>query len=83
VLGQATKVTLNRLEVDDVMVTGSGAVRGTYRVEVDTNDGWVTLNCRDAPTHTGLDVPDGRYRVTAKTTTPSGPITNVQEVTFP
>lgn len=43
---------------------------------------WVACQCaRSLPTHTGVDLPDGTYRVTAVADGPNGPITTVEEVT--
>ncbi len=81
-----TKVTLNRLEVDDVLVQGTGTkVRGTYRIERKDPDGsWRASTCRyDLDTHTGVDLPNGTYRVTSSASTPTGTITDIQEVSFP
>ncbi len=85
VKGQTTQITMNRLEVDHVHITGtSEVVPGTYRVEhMTTAGGWESNGCGAFPTHTGLDLPDGSYRVTSKASTPSGPIEHVEYVSFP
>lgn len=85
-------LTLNRLEVNDVeMVAVNGAstfVKGTYKVERKRLVGpaasvtWDVLNCR-FPTHTGIDLADGTYRVTSTATTAQGTITHVEELSFP
>jgi hypothetical protein len=85
--GQTNTFTLNRLEVDDVEVAqaGGGAqlVKGTFTVGRKNPDGSFTnLNCT-FPTHAGLDVPDGTYRVTSRAQSASGVVTSTEDVTFP
>ena len=59
--------TLNRLESQDVQV-GSSTVKGRAKIEVkSTNGQYGALSCNsdnDFPTSTGIDLPDGTYRMT-------------------
>jgi hypothetical protein len=80
IAGQTTKVVLNRLEVDDVLVDGV-SVPGKYSLRMRSSSGEVLIACAQGglPTHTGLDLPDGTYVVTSSA---SG-ITHQEVVTFP
>jgi hypothetical protein len=87
VSGATHTFMLNRLEVDDVEVALSGGgtqmVAGTYTIARKNDLGtWVSLNC-SAPTHTGMDLPDGTYRVTSSARAASGPVSYVEEISFP
>jgi hypothetical protein len=87
VAGGTNSFTLNRLEVDDVEVAlasgGTQLVRGNVSVARKNADGtFQTANCT-FPTHSGIDLPDGTYRVTSQAQSASGPITSTDEVTFP
>ena len=87
VAGKTNTFTLNRLEIDDVEVMkaggGSQFVRGTVAVSRKNPDGTFTnLNCT-IPTHSGLDLPDGAYRLVSRAQSPSGIVTSTEEVTFP
>jgi len=87
VSGQTHTFTLNRLEIDDVEVMqaggGSQLVKGTVTVSRKNADGsYTNLNCT-FPTHSGIDIPDGNYRVTSRAQSPSGVVTSTEEVTFP
>lgn len=87
VAGGKVSFLLNRLEVDDVEVALSGGgtqlARGNYSVEVLNGTTYKQLDCGSFPTHTGIDLPDGTYRVTTWATAPSGNIRHVEEVSFP
>ena len=63
---------------------GAGVVTGGTMTEAVANaDGTFTnLNC-NFPTHTGLDLPDGTYRVTSRASSASGVVTSTDDVTFP
>lgn len=81
-------VTLNRLEVDDLEVSGVGGTKtykGTFRIERKVNGSWVfSPECSNGlSTHSGIDLPDGDYRITTTASTPSGTQTSVEEVSFP
>jgi hypothetical protein len=85
--GQTHTFTLNRLEIDDVEVAqaggGSQMVKGTVTIGRKNPDGTFTnLNCT-FPTHSGLDLPDGTYRVTSRAQSASGVVTSNEDVTFP
>ncbi|NOU29760.1 MAG: hypothetical protein HOO96_17785 [Polyangiaceae bacterium] len=87
VAGGTNAFTLNRLEVDHVEVAQSGGgtqmVPGTYTIARKNADGTFTpLNC-NAPTQTGVDLPDGTYRVTSSARGTSGTVTSTEEVSFP
>jgi hypothetical protein len=87
VAGQTHTFTLNRLEIDDVEVARAGGpsqlVKGTVTVSYKRADGvFVGLNC-SFPTHSGIDLPDGVYRVASRADTPSGVVTSTEDVTFP
>jgi len=63
---------------------GAPAIKGTFSIEVKHVGTWVAYQCaRSLPTRTGVDLPDGTYRVTAVADGPNGPITTVEEVSFP
>lgn len=87
-LGQTlTSFVLNRLEVNDVVIASAqGGLRtlpGTYRVERKNAGGSYTpLSCT-FNTRTGIDVPDGTYRVTAEASSPAGTARHVEEISFP
>ncbi len=79
------KITAHRLEVNDIEVIDpqgtQRVVRGTFDVQRKRADGTFTQSLiRNQPTHTGVDVTDGTYRVisTAPNVSP-----HVQEITFP
>ena len=86
VAGETITFNLNRLEVDDFKVTlangESKFVKGEVSVEREQRYGFQEIACK-FPTHSGIDVPDGKYRITSTVITPSGPMTQVREVTFP
>jgi hypothetical protein len=87
VAGQTHSFTLNRLEIDDVEVAqaggGSQLVKGTVTIGRKNADGTFTnLNC-NFPTHSGLDLPDGTYRVASRAQSASGVVTSTEDVTFP
>lgn len=82
--GAAHTLTLHRLEVNDLDIVDPDGqhriVRGRFSVERKLEDGtWVSV-LSNQPTHTGVDVTDGTYRVTS--TAPNAP-PHVQEITFP
>ncbi|AKU99954.1 hypothetical protein AKJ09_06618 [Labilithrix luteola] len=88
VAGGVKHFPLNRLELDDVEVSGTGGtttkVRGTALVQVKTNTSWTSLGCTSSfKTGTGIDLPDGTYRIISTATGPSGQVSNTEEVTFP
>lgn len=88
VAGQTIKFVVNRLEVDDVEVRTAGGgtqlVKGTFTVEYkDAGGAYRMFNCGGLPTHTGLDLLDGAYRVTSRANSASGVVTHVEEFTFP
>lgn len=87
VAGGTVSFLLNRLEVDDVEVALSGGgtqlTRGQYSVEVKNGNTYRRLDCGSFPTHTGIDLPDGTYRVSTWAEGPSGTIQHVEEVSFP
>lgn len=87
VSGQTHSFTLNRLEIDDVEVAqaggGSQLVKGTVTIGRKNADGTFTnLNC-NFPTHSGIDLPDGTYRVASRAQSSSGVVTSTEDVTFP
>ena len=84
--GTTTSITINRLEVDDVACASAAApaIKGTFSIELKRAGTWSAYECaRSLPTHTGVDLPDGNYRVTTVADGPNGRITHVEEVTFP
>jgi hypothetical protein len=84
--GTTTTITLNRLEVDDVASPTPGAprIKGTFDIDMKKSGAWTPYACgRTVPTHTGVDLPDGDYRVTTVADGPNGRITHVEELTFP
>ncbi|MFO0667267.1 MAG: hypothetical protein U0174_25175 [Polyangiaceae bacterium] len=87
VAGQTSSFMLNRLEVDDVEVSTAGGgtqlVKGTYSVEYKDGANWRNLECGNFPTHSGIDIPDGTYRVTSRANSASGVVTHTEEVSFP
>jgi hypothetical protein len=87
VSGQTHTFTLNRLEIDDVEVVqaggGSQMVKGTVTIGRKNPDGnFTNLNC-NFPTHSGIDLPDGTYRVASRAQSASGVVTSTEDVTFP
>lgn len=84
--GTNSVFVLNRLEVDDVEVrTVDGrvtVVRGTYTVSR-TDQGVAQRLDGPFATHTGIDLPDGTYEITSTATTPAGPVTHKEVVSFP
>ncbi len=87
VAGGTQSFTLNRLEVDHVEVAQAGGgtrmVPGTYTIARKNADGtFIALRC-PAATHTGVDLPDGTYRVTSSALGTSGTITSTEDVSFP
>lgn len=86
VAGGTNSFTLNRLEVDDVEVAkpdgSSQTVRGTFTIAQKKPDGtFGSMGCT-FPTHSGLDLPNGTYRITSQAQA-AGVVTSVEEVTFP
>lgn len=85
--GETVKVSLNRLEVDDVEFkkTGGGSelVPGTFTIEYKTATGTYASTGCSFHTHRGVDLPDGDYRITSQASTASGMIKQVEEVSFP
>ena len=86
--GTTTTITLNRLEVEDVVVPSATApLRGTYSLELKSGGGsWTPYRCGSNAafaTHTGIDLPNGSYRVTTYANGPNGAIRSVEEVSFP
>ncbi len=78
---------LNRLEIDDVEVAQAGGgtqfVKGTVTMSRKNADGSFTgFNC-SFPTHSGIDIPDGTYRVVSRAQSASGVVTSTEDVTFP
>lgn len=78
---------LSRLEIEDVEVTkaggGTAMVKGTVSVARKNDDGsFFKLSCV-FPTHSGIDLPDGFYRITTVAAGPNGTVTATNEVTFP
>jgi hypothetical protein len=43
---------------------------------------FTNLNCT-FPTHSGVDLPDGTYRVASRAQSASGVVTSTEDVTFP
>ncbi len=87
VSGQTNTFTLNRLEIDDVEVVqaggGSQMVKGTVTIGRKNADGtFSNLNCA-FPTHSGVDLPDGTYRIASRAQSASGVVTSTEDVTFP
>lgn len=87
VAGGTNSFTLNRLEVDDVEVAQAGGgttmVKGTATISHKNADGTFTqLNCT-FNTHSGLDLPDGTYRIVSRAQSASGVVTSTDDVTFP
>jgi len=85
--GGTNTFQLNRLEIDDVEVAQAGGgtttLKGTVSVARKNADGtFATLSC-SFPTHSGIDLPDGTYRVTSRATSPSAVVTSTEDVTFP
>jgi hypothetical protein len=82
--GATHTITVHRLEVNDLDIVDPDGqhriVRGTFKVERKHEDGNYTTVLSSQPTHTGVDVTDGTYRVTS--TAPNAP-PHVQEITFP
>lgn len=87
VAGATNTFQFNRLEIDDVEVAqaggGSQLVRGSVSIGRKNADGTFTnLNCTFS-THSGVDLPDGTYRVTSRAQSASGVVTSSEDVTFP
>ncbi len=71
----------NRIEVDDVEVaqsTGSTLVRGTFALFAKDSNGKFSLTGCTSPTHAGVDVPNGTYRIVSTAHTSSGDATTTQ-----
>ena len=87
VQGRKATVSLNRLEVDDVEVKSpngpTSLVPGTFTLEYQNANREFLLHDCTFDTHTGLDLPDGTYRITSVANTGRGIVTHVEEVTFP
>lgn len=86
--GQTVSFLVNRLEVDDVEVSTAGGgtqtVRGTFNVEYkDVGGVYRSIACSGFATHSGIDLPDGAYRITSRASSNSGVVTSVEEVSFP
>ncbi len=75
--------TLNRLEVDDMKISqpdgGSKMVKGIFSISRKGKDGRFDVPICEFPTHSGLDLPDGTYRVITWT----DDYTSTNEITFP
>jgi hypothetical protein len=87
VAGGTSTFQLNRLEIDDVEVAQAGGgttmVKGNVSISRKNADGTFTaLNC-SFPTHSGVDLPDGTYRVVSRASSSSGVVTSTEDVTFP
>ena len=85
--GVTNSFSLNRLEIDDVEVTQAGGgktmVKGSANISHKNPDGTFTqLNCA-FNTHSGLDLPDGTYRIVSRAQSASGVVTSTDDVTFP
>jgi hypothetical protein len=74
-------IQFNRLEIDDVEVTLNG-IKTTQKgnASIVAQDGKLVA---DVPTHTGVDLLDGTYKVVSETMTPAGPVTHTVTVSFP
>jgi hypothetical protein len=87
VSGQTHTFTLNRLEIDDVEIMkaggGSQKVKGTVTISRKNADGTYTALTCTFPTHAGIDLPDGSYRVVSRAQAPSGVVTSTEDVSFP
>lgn len=88
ITGDVKHFTLNRLELADVEVSAPGGgttmARGSARVEVKSAAGWASLDCLGTiSTGTGIDLPDGTYRITSTATGPNGLVTSTEEISFP
>lgn len=92
VVGNVKRFPLNRLELDDVEVAAAGGgttnVQGKVRIEVKSGSVWSPLVCGSSQaatflTRTGVDLPDGTYRVTSTAMGANGPVTSTEEVSFP
>jgi hypothetical protein len=84
--GTTTTITINRLEVDDVAgpIPGAAKLKGSFNLELKRGSIWAAYECgRALPTHSGVDLPDGDYRVTTTADGPNGRITHVEEISFP
>jgi len=86
-MGGTNVFQLSRLEIEDVEVTKSSGgtlmVKGTVSVARKNDDGsFFKLSCV-FPTHSGIDLPDGFYRITTVATGPNGMVTATNDVTFP
>lgn len=87
VAGGTNTFQLNRLEIDDVEVAkaggGSQLIKGTVSISRKNPDGsFTSFNC-GFPTHSGIDLPDGTYRVVSRAQSASGVVTSTEDVTFP
>jgi hypothetical protein len=88
IVGDVKHFALNRLELDDVEVASAGGgttkKRGTARIEVKKGTAWASMECLSTvSTSTGIDLPDGTYRITSTATGANGPVTSTEEVSFP
>ena len=77
----------NRLEVDDVEITQSNgstvSTRGTWSVSQRMPNGtYSQINCV-YPTHTGIDLPNGSYRVVASAPSANGTVSQTTDISFP
>jgi hypothetical protein len=82
--GGVERFKLNRLELDGVQVDGA-RVAGTAELEMQDVDGrWSSFpRGYTLRTGTGVDLPDGTYRLTTKARTASGEVSSTEEITFP
>lgn len=74
---------LNRLEIEPLTITTNGTpqtVHATWRLAVWVDSQWKNVGA-NYETNTGIDVPDGKYRVTYRSY--GGDFTDVREVSFP
>lgn len=88
VSGGVRRFALNRLELDGVEVSAAGGgttkVAGTVDIAVKQGSAWTRLTCGNTiTTGTGIDLPDGTYRITSTANGANGPVSNTEEISFP
>jgi hypothetical protein len=86
IASSSTTITIHRLEVDHVTspTPGAPSLQGSFTIDMKRNGVWTPYSCgQGVPTHSGVDLPDGDYRVTTTANGPSGVITHVEEISFP